>query len=85
MFWVINKIILFFSLQLFFCYFSISKSKTNKHHEGFYHPVHPLLETILGKITSSTAKNLSYAGLLQLIKSELFSIFVLPNKIVKVI
>lgn len=48
----------------------------------------PLLDRILGKITSWTSKFLSYAGRLRLIKSILFSIqtfwcqiFILPKKI----
>ncbi|XP_019241757.1 PREDICTED: uncharacterized protein LOC109221761 [Nicotiana attenuata] len=52
----------------------------------------PLIEKIVGRITSWTAKFLSYAGRIQLIKSVLFSIqtywaqiFVLPKKIKKLI
>lgn len=50
----------------------------------------PLVDKILGRITSWTARYLSYAGRLQLIKTVLFSIqiywshiFVLPKKLIK--
>ncbi|XP_019258719.1 PREDICTED: uncharacterized protein LOC109236934 [Nicotiana attenuata] len=52
----------------------------------------PLIDKIVGRITSWTAKFLSYAGKIQLIKSVLFSIqaywaqiFVLPKKTTKLI
>lgn len=52
----------------------------------------PLIDKTVGRITSWTAKFLSYAGRIQLIKSILFSIqtywtqiFVLPKKITKLI
>ncbi|XP_019257656.1 PREDICTED: uncharacterized protein LOC109235863 [Nicotiana attenuata] len=52
----------------------------------------PLIDNIAGRITSWTAKFLSYAGRVQLIKNVLFSIqtfwaqiFVLPKKITKLI
>ncbi|XP_059289666.1 uncharacterized protein LOC132043204 [Lycium ferocissimum] len=52
----------------------------------------PLLEKMLGRITSWTTKFLSYAGRMQFLKSVLFSIqvfwsqlFVLPRKVIKMI
>lgn len=52
----------------------------------------PLLEKMLGRITSWTTKFLSYAGRVQLLKNVLFSIqiywsqiFVLPTKVIKLI
>ncbi|XP_060182493.1 uncharacterized protein LOC132612187 [Lycium barbarum] len=52
----------------------------------------PLLEKMLGRITSWTTLFLSYAGRMQLLKSVLFSIqvfwsqlFVLPRKVIKMI
>lgn len=52
----------------------------------------PLIDKIIGRITSWTTKFLSYSGRAQLVKSVLFAIQVfwaqilaLPNKVIKVI
>ncbi|WMV07514.1 hypothetical protein MTR67_000899 [Solanum verrucosum] len=52
----------------------------------------PLIEKMVGRITSWTAKKLSYAGRVQLVRSVLFGIqaywaqlFLLPTKVIKTI